>query len=84
MKVLKYVTPLVLAAAGIVFFAAQFLLVNNTPILKTPVILFTVALAACCIGIDVFIKKLFKAKLLWIWITELLLIVLPLYLWIIQ
>lgn len=84
MNVLRIITPLLLAAIGILLFWGNFLLGNEPPELKTYAGFFTVAAVAGCIAVDICIKKIFKPKIGWLWIIELLLILVPLYLWIIH
>ena len=84
MTVLKKITPLLLAAICILLFWGRFMLGKEPPELKTYAGLFTVAGVAACVVADIGIKKIFKPKLVWLWVIELLLILVPLYLWIIQ
>jgi hypothetical protein len=83
MKWLKYISPLLITAATYVVILLDYLLGNDSAEVKSNVSLITLPIIGGCILGDVIIKRILRWKLLWIWITEIVLLLVVVYLWII-
>lgn len=83
MKWVKHLTPLLIAAMALVVILITYLLGNNAAEVKGSVAAITLPVAAGCMVADVIVKKSLRYKLLWIWITEIILLLAVVYLWIV-
>src|SRR3954452_4984925 len=83
MKWLKYITPLLITAFAFIVILMNYLLSNNSAEVKSSISLITLPVIGGCILGDVIIKKVLKWKLLWIWIIEMVLLLVVVYLWVI-
>lgn len=83
MKWLKHITPLLITAIGFVVILIKYMLGNDAAEVKSSVAFIALPVIGGCLIADVIIKKSLKWKLLWIWITEIILLLVVLYLWII-
>ena len=83
MKLLKHITPFLITATGFVVILINYLSGNDSADVKGSIASITLPVIAGCIIADIILKKSFKWKLLWIWVTEILLLLVVAYLWII-
>ena len=83
MKWLKHITPLLITAVSFLVILMKYVLGNDAAEVKTSVALITLPVIGGCLLADFIVKKSLKWKLFWIWITEILLLLVVLYLWII-
>ena len=83
MKWLKNVTPLVITAIGFAFVLIYYMLNNNAAEVKSSIAFIALPIIGGCIIVDIIIKKGFRWKVLWIWIVEIILLLVVVYLWII-
>ena len=83
MKWLKNITPLVITAIGFAFILIYYMLDNNAAEVKSSIAFIALPLIGGCIIVDIIIKKGFKSKVLWIWIVEIIILLVVVYLWII-
>ena len=74
---------MVIVAVTFVGILLNYVLGNDSAEVKSDVALITLPIIGGCILADVIVKKSFGWKLLWIWITEMLLLLVVVYLWII-
>ena len=74
---------MLLTAIAFVFILLKYVLGNNAAAVKSSVALIALPVVGGCILADLIIKKSLRWKLLWIWITELLLLLAVVYLWIV-
>lgn len=83
MKWLKHITPLLITAIAFVVILIKYLLGNDAAEVKSSVTFIALPVIGGCLIADVIVKKSLKWKLLWIWITEIILLLIVVYLWII-
>jgi hypothetical protein len=83
MKWLKNITPLVITAIGFAFILIYYMLDNNAAEVKSSIAFIALPLIGGCIIVDIIIKRGFKWKVLQIWIVEIILLLIVVYLWII-
>jgi len=83
MKWLKHITPLLITAIAFVVILMNYLLSDDSAEVKSSISLIALPVIGGCVLADVIIKRVLKWKLLWIWITEILLLLIVAYLWII-
>jgi len=83
MKWLKHITPLLITAIAFAVILLNYLLGNDAAEVKTSISLIALPVIGGCVIADLIIKRSFKWKLLWIWITEIVLLLVVVYLWII-
>jgi hypothetical protein len=83
MKWLKYVSPMLIIAAGFIIILLRYLLGADSAEVKSSMSFIALPIIGGCIIADFIIKKGLKWKLLWIWITEIVLLLVVVYLWII-
>ena len=83
MKWLKNITPLVITTIGFAFILLYYMLGNDSAEVKSSITFITLPVIGGCIIVDILIKKGLKWKLLWIWISEIVLLLVVVYLWII-
>jgi hypothetical protein len=83
MKLLKHITPLLITAAAFIVILMNYLLGDDSSEVKSSISLITLPVIGGCILGDVIIKRVLKWKLLWIWIAEIILLLVVVYLWII-
>jgi len=83
MKWLKNITPLVISAIVFAFILINYMLGNDAAEVKSSIAFIALPIIGGCIIIDILIKKGLKWKALWIWITEIILLLVVVYLWII-
>jgi hypothetical protein len=83
MKWLKHITPLLIIAITFVFILMKYLLGNDAAEVKGSMTLIALPVIGGCLIADLIIKKSLKWKLLWIWITELIVLLVVVYLWVI-
>jgi len=84
-KILKYITPLSLAALGAIA-AVMYLLLDTATAseAKGMMIPGLLIVTAVCVCLDILARFIFKNKLHWIWLSEALAILVLVYIWIIQ
>ena len=83
MKWLKHLTPLLIIAIAFIFILMKYLLGNNAAEVKGSMTFIALPVIGGCLVADLIIKKSLKWKLLWIWIIEIVLLLVVMYLWII-
>lgn len=83
MKLLKHITPLLITAIAFVAILMKYMLGNDAAEVKNSIAFIALPIIGGCLIADYIIKKSLKWKLLWIWITEMILLLVVLYLWII-
>lgn len=83
MKWLKQITPLFITAVAFIFILIKYVLGNDSVEVKNSIAFIALPVFGGCLIADFIIKKGFKQRLLWIWITEIVLLLVVVYLWII-
>src|SRR5689334_11019013 len=83
MKWLKHITPLLITATAFVVILITYLFSDDSAEVKRSISLITLPVIGGCIIGDLIIKRVLKWKLLWIWVTEIVLLLAVVYLWII-
>ena len=83
MKSLKHITPLLITAATFVIILMNYLLGDDSAEVKSSIAFIALPIIGGCIIVDILIKRGLKWKALWIWITEIILLLVVVYLWII-
>lgn len=83
MKWLKHITPLLIIAIVFVFILMKYLLGNDAAEVKSSMTFIALPIIGGCLVVDLIIKKSLKWKLLWIWITEIVVVLTVVYLWVI-
>ena len=83
MKFLKHISPLLLTAVAFVVILMKYVLGNDAAEVKNSMAFIALPIIGGCLIADFIVKKSLKWKLLWIWITEIILLLVVVYLWII-
>lgn len=83
MKWLHHFTPLLITAVAFAVILLKYLLGNDSAEVKSSAAFIAMPIIGGCVVADIIIKKSFKKKLLWIWLTEIIALLAVVYLWII-
>ena len=74
---------MLITAIAFVFILIKYLWGNDAAEVKSSVTFIALPIIGGCLIADLIVKKSLKQKLLWIWVTEIVLLLVVLYLWII-
>ncbi|TKK65713.1 hypothetical protein FC093_19460 [Ilyomonas limi] len=83
MKYLKHITPLFITAIVFIVILIKYMLGNDATEVKSNIAFIALPIIGGSLIADYIIKKSLKWKLLWIWIMEIVLLFVVVYLWII-
>ena len=83
MNFLKHISPLLITAIAFVVILMKYILGNDAAEVKNSMALIALPIIGGCLIADFIVKKSFKWKLLRVWITEIILLLVVVYLWII-